>query len=226
MKSSYGVAFTADGSLVVSDPAANRILFFRKPRGGDFQAAGARADNVFGQPDFVSSSPAVFSGPHLIAIDPDDQLYVADTGFNRIAILPNVPSAGDNPPVLFSIPRLSQPYGVVVNRNSEKFWVTNAVANQVLRFPHFQSVVVDPVPARYSTAYSSRLPLRSIPSAIPWSLKAPPIVSHSISLPSIPPARQEGCRGDSRGTGPIISSGSRRQCSPAFFRTQTNASAT
>ncbi len=147
MKSSYGVAFTADGSLVVSDPAANRILFFRKPRGGDFQAAGARADNVFGQPDFVSSSPAVFSGPHLIAIDPDDQLYVADTGFNRIAILPNVPSAGDNPPVLFSIPRLSQPYGVVVNQNSDEIWVTNTLANQVLRFPHFQSVVVDPVPS-------------------------------------------------------------------------------
>ena len=146
MRSSYGLAFTADGSLVVSDPLANRILYFKKPAGGDF-SPGASATNVFGQPDFSSSLVNVFSGPHLIAIDPDDQLYIADTGFNRIAILPNVPSAGDNPPIFFSISSLGQPYGVVVNQVTDEIWVTNTTSNQLLRFPRFEKTIVNPVPS-------------------------------------------------------------------------------
>jgi uncharacterized protein (TIGR03437 family) len=140
MKSAYGVAFTADGHLVVSDPLANRILFFRKPTGGDFQS-GQPAANVFGQPNFSSSQSTVLSGPHLIALDPDDQLYVADTGNNRIAILPNVPTAGDNPPVLFSITGLSNPYGVFLNQSTYEIWVTDTNGNKVLRYPNFQSVI-------------------------------------------------------------------------------------
>ena len=109
MKSAYGLAFTAAGDLVVSDTLANRILYFQKTASGDFQT-GESATSVFGQPDFGSSLPTVLAGPHLIATDASDQLYVADTGNNRIAALPSVPTAGDNPPVLFSIPQLSSPY--------------------------------------------------------------------------------------------------------------------
>lgn len=145
MKSSYGLALTANGSLVVSDPAANRILFFRKPAGGDFQS-GAPATNVFGQPDFSSSFPIVFSNPHLISIDPDDQLYVADTGNSRVAILPYVPTANDNPPVLFSIAGLSSPYGVVIDQTTAEIWVTNTLGNQVQRYPKYQLVISNPVP--------------------------------------------------------------------------------
>jgi len=127
MRSSYGLAFTSDGSLVVSDPAANRVLFFRKPAGADFQS-GQPASNVFGQPDFNSSLGGVFSGPRGIAIDPDDQLYVADTGNNRIAILPNVPTAGDNPPVLFGIAPLTSPAAVFLNPATYEIWVANTLA--------------------------------------------------------------------------------------------------
>jgi len=146
MKSAYGVAFTAGGHLVVSDPIANRILFFRKPAGGDFQS-GQPATNVFGQPDFSSSGAPVFSGPHLVSLDPDDQLYVADTGNNRVAILPNVPTAGDNPPVLFSITGLTNPYGVFLNQRTYEIWITDTNGNKVLRYPSYQAVISNPSPS-------------------------------------------------------------------------------
>jgi uncharacterized protein (TIGR03437 family) len=146
MRSAYGIAFTAGGHLVVSDPLANRILFFRIPPGGDFQS-GQPASNVFGQRDFSSSLATVFSGPRLISLDADDQLYVADTGNNRIAILPNVPTAGDNPPVLFAIAPLSNPAGVFLNQTTGEIWVTNTGANQVLRYPNFQTVISSPTPS-------------------------------------------------------------------------------
>jgi len=150
MRTSYGLVFTADGSLVISDPAANRILYFKKPKGGDFQN-GAAATNVFGQPDFVSSLPHTpqqngFNSPLQISIDPDDQLYVADTGNNRIAILPTVPFAGDNPPVLFSITSLGSPFGVSVNQITDEIWVTNTTGNTVRRYPKYQLVILNPTP--------------------------------------------------------------------------------
>jgi uncharacterized protein (TIGR03437 family) len=145
MRSSYGLAFTADGSLVTSDPTANRILYFKKLKGGDFQT-GASATNVFGQADFNSSLAVTFAGPHHLSIDPDDQLYVADTGNNRIAILPTVPFAGDNPPVLFSIPSLGAPFGVAVNQITDEIWVTNTTGNTVRRYPKYQLVILNPTP--------------------------------------------------------------------------------
>ncbi len=143
MRSAYGIAFTANGSLVVSDPLANRILFFRKPAGADF-LSGSAASNVFGQPDFNSSASNLLVGPHHIALDAGDQLYVADTGNNRIAILPNVSLAGDNPPVTFSITNISNPFGVSVNKSTGEIWVTNTNGNQLLRYPKFQQVINDP----------------------------------------------------------------------------------
>lgn len=144
MRSAYGLALTADGSLVVSDPLANRVLFFQKPSGGDFES-GQPASNVFGQQDFVSSSSGVFNSPRLIALDPDDQLYVADAGNNRIAVLPNVPTAGDNPPVLFAITQLSNPSAVAIDPATYEIWVANSGANQVLRFSGYQTYLTNPL---------------------------------------------------------------------------------
>jgi len=145
MKSAYGLAFTAAGDLVVSDTLANRILYFQKTSGGDFQT-GESASNVFGQPDFGSSLATVLAGPHLIATDASDQLYVADTGNNRIAALPNVPTAGDNPPVLFSISQLSSPYGVFVNQASGEIWASNTGGNQVLRYANSAAIITNGSP--------------------------------------------------------------------------------
>lgn len=143
MRSAYGLAFTVSGHLVVSDPLANRILFFLKPGGGDFQN-GQPATNVFGQPDFSSGFAITFNSPRGLAIDPDDQLYVADTLNNRIAILPNVPTAGDNPPVLFSITSVGQPFGVAINQTTDEIWVTNTSGNAVLRYPNYVTVINNP----------------------------------------------------------------------------------
>ena len=145
MRSSYGLAFASDGSLMVSDPLANRILYFRKPAGADFQS-GSAAANVFGQADFNSAISNLLSGPHQIALDSDDQLYVADTGNNRIAVLPNVHDAGDNPPVTFSITNVSNPFAVTVNQSTGEIWVANTSGNQLLRFPKFEQVINNPTP--------------------------------------------------------------------------------
>jgi len=146
MSSAYGLAFTSAGDLVVSDPLANRVLYFKKTGTGDFQS-GETASNVFGQPDFSSSLPSVLAGPHLISLDSSDQLYVADTGNNRVAVLPSVPSAGNNPAVLFSIPSLSNPYGVFVDPLSGAIWVTNTGGNQVLQYASGVSVIENTAPS-------------------------------------------------------------------------------
>jgi len=146
MASSYGLAFTTDGSLVVSDPLANRILYFRKPVGADF-VSGSVATNVFGQADFNSTTSTLLAGPHHIAVDANDQLYVADTGNNRIAVLPNVPTAGNNPPVTFSITGMSNPVAVWVNQASGEIWVANTNGNQLLRYPKFQQTINNPTPS-------------------------------------------------------------------------------
>lgn len=145
MRSSYGIAFASDGSLVVSDPLANRILYFRKPVGADF-ISGSNATNVFGQADFNSAASTLFSGPHHVAIDGADQLYVADTGSNRIAVLPDVRTAGDNPPLTFSITGMSSPFGVSIDKSTGEIWVTNTNGNQLLRYPKFQQVINNPTP--------------------------------------------------------------------------------
>jgi uncharacterized protein (TIGR03437 family) len=146
LKSAYGLAFTAAGDLVVSDTLANRILYFQRTAGGDFQT-GESATSVFGQPDFGSSLPTVLASPHLIATDASDQLYVADTGNNRIAALPSVPTAGDNPPVPFSIPQLSSPYGVLVNQATGEIWVSNTGGNQVLRYASSAAIITNAAPS-------------------------------------------------------------------------------
>jgi uncharacterized protein (TIGR03437 family) len=152
LTSAYGVALTAAGNLVLSDPLANRILYFRKTFTGDFQT-GEAATNVFGQPDFNSSLATVLAGPHLIAVDANDQLYVADSGNNRIAALPRVPTAGDNPPVLFAIPQLSSPYGVFVNRATGEVWAANTGGNQVLRYASSAAIIINAPPSATLTAF-------------------------------------------------------------------------
>ncbi len=146
MKSAYGLAFTAAGDLVVSDTLANRILYFQKTASGDFET-GESASNVFGQPDFGSSLATVLNGPHLIAADANDQLYVADTGNNRIAALPSVPTAGNNPPVLFAIPQLTNPYGVFVNQTTGEIWVANTGGNQLLRYASSAAIITNGAPS-------------------------------------------------------------------------------
>jgi DNA-binding beta-propeller fold protein YncE len=210
MKSAYGLAFTAAGDLLVSDPLANRILYFKKTATGDFQT-GQAATNVFGQPNFSSTIGAVFAGPHLIATDANDQLYVADTGNNRIAALPSVPTAGDNPPVLFAIPQLSSPYGVAVNQATGEIWALNTGGNQVLRYANSAAVIPTPPLVRHSASLV-QLHWRSIRSAIRLWPRAGPIALRSTIRRSTTRPPPEECQGVLLVTPPTSSDGLLQGC--------------
>jgi uncharacterized protein (TIGR03437 family) len=145
----FGIAFTGDGSLLVSDAVHNRVLFFPRPPGGDF-TLGQNATIVFGQPDFISSATGaqnqrLFS-PRGIAVDTDDRLYVADTGRARIAIFDRAPAAGVDPPVVFSIGSLSSPHGVYVSPRTGEIWATDTIGNRCQRYPLFNQLTQDARP--------------------------------------------------------------------------------
>lgn len=77
------VAFDKSGDLWVSDTRSNRVLEFIPPF-----TDGMNASVVLGQPDFFSYSSALSQGgfDHAkgIAFDPSGNLWVADSGNNRI----------------------------------------------------------------------------------------------------------------------------------------------
>ena len=83
----------------------------------------------------------------MISLDSNDELYVADTANNRIAVLPSVPTAGNNPAVLFSIASLNDPYGVFVDPASGAIWIANTSGNQVLEYASGVSVIENAAPS-------------------------------------------------------------------------------
>lgn len=143
MKTPVGVALTAEGHLVSSDASFNRILFFRKPTGGDF-TNGQSATFVFGQPNFGPASENTLNSPRQISMDPDDRLYVADSGNNRIVVYRNVPTAGNDPTPTFSLTGLSTPTGVIVDQQTNEIWVADSGSNRALRYPKFDTLVLNP----------------------------------------------------------------------------------
>lgn len=163
MSRPFGLAFTVDGHLMVSDLSHNRILFFRRPAGGDF-TNGQAAEKVFGQEDFSdvagSNLPNRMIAPHHISIDTDDRLYVADTGNNRILIYDRVTVALLDPAPALTIPQLSSPHGVFVSPLTGEIWVTNTTRSQLLRYPRFDQLVFDPRPSYdIQTAANGDFPL-------------------------------------------------------------------
>ena len=143
MRTPFGIAFTANGSVLVSDNSFNRILFFAKPQGGDF-STGQAASSVIGQPDFGPPSEMTLNAPRLISVDSDDRLYVADSGNNRIAIYRNVPTAGNDPTATFSLAGLNSPFGVAVNQYTGEIWVSDFGSNHLFRYPRFDTLVLNP----------------------------------------------------------------------------------
>ncbi len=146
----YGLAFTVDGHLLVSDIVHNRILLFRKPPGGDF-SNGLPADKVFAQPDFSavvgSNAPNRLITPRGIATDTDDRLYVCDTGNNRVFVYDRVTVADIDPSPAFTFPfSFGQPHGIHVSHASGEIWLTDTTSNRSLRFPRFERLVFNPQP--------------------------------------------------------------------------------
>jgi uncharacterized protein (TIGR03437 family) len=136
----FGLAFTASGDLLVSDAVHNRVLFFRRPQGGDF-TTGMAAEKVIGQPDFFTGTRGSgnnrLASPRHIAIDTDDRLYVADAGNNRVVMYDRVPTAPNDPPPAFSLGGMTGPQGIYVSQATGEIWVANTRGNRLSRYPRF-----------------------------------------------------------------------------------------
>ncbi|HUQ94486.1 MAG TPA: hypothetical protein VM120_22580 [Bryobacteraceae bacterium] len=144
----YGLAFTTQGHLLVSDIFHNRVLLFRKPDGGDF-SNGQSADKVFGQPDFVTAntflnSPNRMVAPHGIATDTDDRLYVADTGNNRLLIYDSVTVGDFDPFPANQLQGISSPHGVAVSARTGEIWVTSVNQGLIYRLQNYLTLLIDP----------------------------------------------------------------------------------
>jgi len=140
-----GVAFTVDGHLLVSDALHNRVLFFRKPTGGDF-TNGQNAEKVIGQSDFNTGTrgagPNRFASPRGIATDTDDRLYVADAGNSRIVIYDRIPNSANDPTPATVIPGLNTAQGVFVSALTGEIWAADTRGNRAYRFPRFDRLVL------------------------------------------------------------------------------------
>jgi uncharacterized protein (TIGR03437 family) len=145
----FGLAFTAEGHLAVSDAVHHRILLFRKPAGGDF-SNGQAADRVIGQTDFLTGSrgtgPNRLFSPRHIATDTDDRLYVADAGNNRVLIYDRIsdPRLANDPVPVLTIGGLNSPHGVYVSEQTGEIWVAQPTMNRAIRLPRFDLLTLNP----------------------------------------------------------------------------------
>jgi len=157
MLSPYGLALTAEGSLLVSDFGHDRVLMFMPP----FET-GMAAARVFGQPDFNTIGEGTadnrFNDPRHIAVDSDDRLYVSDSSNNRILIFSRVPAAGPDPrAALILSTGLRNPTSVTVSYQTGEVWVTDTGNNRMVRYPNFDHMIA--LGATAEASFSSAAPL-------------------------------------------------------------------
>jgi len=158
MSRPYGLAFTQDRHLLVSDLNHNRVLMFQRTGTGDFTNYQA-ASKVFGQIDFTSSAAAAavnrFNAPLHIATDTDDRLYVCDAGNRRVAIFDRVLLASNGPPPALALisytvdssgrqEQLGNIQGINVSSRTGEIWVTDAMNDRIVRYPRFDRLVALP----------------------------------------------------------------------------------
>lgn len=94
-----GVAVDSSGNLWVADSGNNRALRFDDP----FGTGDATADRVLGQAGFLSADcngptatvgASVLCGPEGVALGPNGEVYVADTGNSRVLGYGVAPASG------------------------------------------------------------------------------------------------------------------------------------
>ncbi len=110
MAAPYGIAFVPGTGLLVADIVDNRVLLFAGATGSSF-VSGMAATKVWGQANFTTAASGSvdnrFSGPHGVAVDSGQRLYVVDSGNNRVLVFDNVQTAGTDPHSLVSIAGLA-----------------------------------------------------------------------------------------------------------------------
>jgi sugar lactone lactonase YvrE len=113
-----GLVTDRNGNLYVADGGNNRVLEFNSPFSGCAAAPciGAAAEAVYGQADSFTlarcgdgdssigdpaTSSATLCAPHGVAIDSSGNLYIADSGANRVLVYSA--SAGQPPAITASV---------------------------------------------------------------------------------------------------------------------------
>jgi DNA-binding beta-propeller fold protein YncE len=133
-----------NGNLWVSDNSNNRVLKFTAAY---FQANGAPANLVLGQPNFDSSAvgqgAAGMYAPRGVALDAGGRLWVCDSANDRIVYFNNAAAKANGAAAsgLLGQPSLDLdpakemwPQGVAIDPLSGKVFVADAARHRVLRF--------------------------------------------------------------------------------------------
>ncbi|HUB82460.1 MAG TPA: hypothetical protein VMB03_26870 [Bryobacteraceae bacterium] len=137
-----GLAIGPNGDLFVADSGNNRVLEF--PPGGGTGAAAAR---VFGQPNMTSGtrptqvSAQSLNSPQGVFVDQTSNLYVTDTGANRVLVYSNSAGSTSATAVIGQADSNGTPGGVALNvplgvavDGSGNVWVADNGNNRVLEF--------------------------------------------------------------------------------------------
>lgn len=141
-----GLAFSAEGHLFVADTGNNRVLEFPSGAG-----TGSSAIRVYGQPNMTSaikptqSTPQTLMSPRGIFVDPASNLYVADSGANRVMVFANTQDAPPSSSVAaYSIGGVFKSPMDVVTDSSGSIYVTDTGNNRVVRLSSLISMIMNP----------------------------------------------------------------------------------
>ena len=165
-----GIVVDSTGNLWVADSSNNRVLRYPRPVS---QGGRITPDVVIGQIDFNSSASAGVSGSTLhtptgLALGPDGNLFVADTGNNRVLEFAagartnatairvygqaSLTSAGS--PFTPSAQTLSAPRGVFVD-SAFNLYVADTGTNRVVIIPNTQVAAPAGMPAAFVIGQST-----------------------------------------------------------------------
>ena len=177
-----GLAVDSAGNLWVADTGNHRVLHYPRPVA---QMGRITPDLVLGQSDFDSSASAVITAASLhspigLAVGPNGNLFVADTGNNRVLEFaagastdasairvygqPNFNSGVA--PLSISSQTLSAPRGVFVDSGFNLYVADNG-ANRVVYIPNTQVAATSGTPAVIAIGQST------LTSGSPGTLNSP-----------------------------------------------------
>ena len=157
-----GIAVESNGDLFVADSGNNRVLHYPRPVA---QSGRITPDVVLGQADFTSSDVTTanagsLTAPSGLAIGPNGDLFVADSGNNRVLEFASGPKTGAMAlrvygqasfttsalPTTVSAETLSAPQGLAVDK-SYNLYVADLGANRVVVFPNTSGAPQTGLPA-------------------------------------------------------------------------------
>lgn len=183
-----GITVDTEGNLYVADSGNHRVLRYPRPFA---QFGRITPDLVLGQANFTTAVSAAVSAsslnsPSAVALDPDGNLFVADTGNNRVLQFPR--NAGVNAAAIrvFGQPALNtatasnvpsaqtlnSPQGIFVDA-AYNLYVADTGSNRVLVFPNTRDAAFSGAAAAIvigQTQFDSNTPGAGSGFRLPWDV--------------------------------------------------------